>query len=120
MAQYDGDWRVPPMDCKYFYMHDRLGSTRQLMDCSAAIANHYTYDPFGVVFATENAESTENSFTFTGQYLDSETGQYYLRARMYDPHLSRFTGRDPTENMGLILIELAGQIANGSFTDWLE
>ena len=94
MAQYNGDWRTP-LDCKYFYMHDRLGSVRQIMDCHADIDNHYTYDPFGLIFATESTENTENSFKFTGQYLDAETHSYYLRARMYDPHLSRFTHRDP-------------------------
>jgi RHS repeat-associated protein len=31
---------------------------------------------------------------FTGQYYDSEIGQYYLRARQYDPQLMRFTGKD--------------------------
>jgi RHS repeat-associated protein len=32
---------------------------------------------------------------FTGQYFDTEIDQYYLRARQYDPHISRFTARDP-------------------------
>lgn len=31
---------------------------------------------------------------FTGQYFDWEIGQYYLRARQYDPILMRMTGRD--------------------------
>ena len=34
-------------------------------------------------------------FRFTGQYYDSEIGQYYLRARQYEPHLGRFVSRDP-------------------------
>jgi RHS repeat-associated protein len=32
---------------------------------------------------------------FTGQYYDTEIDQYYLRARQYDPHIARFTTRDP-------------------------
>ena len=32
---------------------------------------------------------------FTGQYFDSEIDEYYLRARQYDPHIARFTARDP-------------------------
>jgi len=32
---------------------------------------------------------------FTGQYYDSEIDEYYLRARQYDPYISRFTSRDP-------------------------
>jgi len=38
-----------------------------------------------------------NSFMFTGQYFDSEIEEYYLRARQYDPHIGRFTSRDPVE-----------------------
>jgi RHS repeat-associated protein len=30
-----------------------------------------------------------DSFLFTGQYFDSEIEEYYLRARQYNPHLSR-------------------------------
>jgi RHS repeat-associated protein len=36
-----------------------------------------------------------NSFLFAGQWYDSEIGQYYLRARQYDPRIGRFTARDP-------------------------
>ncbi|MBN1406772.1 MAG: RHS repeat-associated core domain-containing protein, partial [Calditrichaceae bacterium] len=38
---------------------------------------------------------TSDGFRFTGQYLDSETGMYYLRARMYSPYLGRFASHDP-------------------------
>jgi RHS repeat-associated protein len=34
-------------------------------------------------------------FAFTGQYLDSPTGLYHLRARQYDPTIGRFTAVDP-------------------------
>jgi RHS repeat-associated protein len=32
---------------------------------------------------------------FTGRNYDSEIAEYYLRARQYDPHIARFTSRDP-------------------------
>jgi RHS repeat-associated protein len=92
VAQYDGDWRTP-LDCKNFYLHDRLGSVRQIMDCQGSVAALYTYNPFGETI--EEDSSFDNNFKFTGQWYDVEIGWYYLRARMYDPHLSRFTGRDP-------------------------
>jgi len=55
------------------------------------VKNSYTYEPFGQMFATECTESIENPFKFTGQWYDSETGEYYLRTQQYSPHLGRFT-----------------------------
>ena len=80
---------------KYFYLHDRLGSVRMLIDNTGAVKNNYAYKPFGELLTAETAETTENPFKFTGQYYDAEIGQYYLRARQYDPALFRFTSRDP-------------------------
>ncbi|HUV40760.1 MAG TPA: RHS repeat-associated core domain-containing protein, partial [Sedimentisphaerales bacterium] len=93
VAQHDGDHTAN----RYFYQHDRLGNVRQIIKPGVTqgnLANHYTYDPFGELFAAEFAETVSNSFRFTGQYFDSEIDQYYLRARQYSPHIGRFTGRD--------------------------
>jgi len=78
---------------KYFYVNDRLGSVRQLINASGSVVRNYTYSPFGQIL--EEGGSFENSFMFTGQWFDNEISQYYLRARMYDPVLMRFTSRDP-------------------------
>jgi RHS repeat-associated protein len=91
IAQHDGFYG----DGIYFYMHDRLGSTRELIDTSASVQNMYTYQPFGESFASEQAENVSNDFKFTGQFYDSEVEQYYLRARQYDPSTYRFSTRDP-------------------------
>ena len=82
---------------RYYYLHDRLGSVRQVIDSSAATVATYTYNPYGEDFATEVSESIYNPFKFTGQWYDKVTGQYCLRARQYEPPLMRFTGRDPKE-----------------------
>jgi len=91
LAQHDG----PHTAAKYFYLHDRLGSVRQVIDTSGNVKNCYTYQPFGELFAMETTENVPNPFKFTGQYYDSEISEYYLRARQYDPHIGRFTSRDP-------------------------
>jgi RHS repeat-associated protein len=90
LMQHDGDHTSD----KYFYLHDRLGSVRLVIDDTGAVQNSYTYNPFGESFASECTENVSNPFMFTGQWFDSEIDQYYLRARMYDPALMRFTGRD--------------------------
>ena len=93
VAQHAGHYESP----MYFYLHDRLGSVRQVIDTDGAVKNTYTYDPWGQAFATEVEITVDNPFLFTGQYFDAEINQYHLRARQYDPQLYRFTARDPAE-----------------------
>ena len=87
---------------KYFYLHDRLGSVRMLIDDTATVRNTYTYNPFGEDIDTECSKPGDtgyvnNPWKYTGQYHDTEIDQYYLRARQYDPQMMRFSGRDPVK-----------------------
>ena len=91
IAQHDGGYTA----AKYFYLHDRLGSVRLLIDDSADVVNHYTYDPFGLLFDTEYTETVANPFRFAGYWWDDQFKNYYCIARYYDPQIQRFTGRDP-------------------------
>jgi len=91
LAQHEGKYDQP----RYFYLHDRLGSVRLIIDTSAVVKNCYTYKPFGELFATETTENILNPFKFSGQCFDDEIEQYHLRARQYDPYIYRFTSRDP-------------------------
>ena len=43
IAQHDGKYD----QTRYFYLHDRLGSVRQIIDTSGNVKNMYTYEPFG-------------------------------------------------------------------------
>ena len=96
LAQHDidDDATPDPLDFKYFYLHDRLGSVRLVIDYDAGdVVKYYTYEPFGEVI--DSAGSFDNDFLFTGQYFDFEIEEYYLRARQYNPQIARFTSRDP-------------------------
>jgi len=64
IAFYEGDYTDP----NYFYLHDRLGSVRQVIDSSGNVKNTHTYTPFGRLLASESAESTENPYKFTAQW----------------------------------------------------
>jgi RHS repeat-associated protein len=44
-----------------------------------------------------SAEADANPLRFTGQYLDSDSELYYLRAREYDSETGRFLEVDPLE-----------------------
>ena len=52
IMQYDGP--MPDTNAeRYFYLHDRLGSVRQVIDKDANIKNCYTYDPWGLTTGDE-------------------------------------------------------------------
>jgi len=46
----------------------------------------------------QNSNDT-NPFRFAGEYWDSNSGTYYLRARNYNPTIGRFTQEDPHWNI---------------------
>jgi RHS repeat-associated protein len=78
----------------YYYVHDRLGSVRLMIDETGTAVNSYCYKPYGSFYESEVVEAVDNPWKFTGQYYDAEIEQYYLRARQYDPAMMRFTSRD--------------------------
>jgi RHS repeat-associated protein len=77
----------------YYFHNDQLGSTRLLTDSSGSVQSTYTYDAFGNLTATTG--SIANPLRFAGQYVDLESGLYYLRARYYDPITAQFVTLDP-------------------------
>ena len=98
---FDGDMTDSLTD-KYFYLSDRLGSVRLIVDESAGVSHHYAYKPFG---QTDDAESDSdqsapyNPLMFTGQYYDVDPNLYYLRARHYAPELFGFLSFDPVRGL---------------------
>jgi RHS repeat-associated protein len=76
---------------------DQLGSIRLLTDAAGQVAATRTYDPYGnaVAGASSSPQQVVDPFGFAGQYRDSESGTYYLRARYYDPETGQFLSRDP-------------------------
>jgi RHS repeat-associated protein len=69
---------------------------RQVINDGGSVVRNYTYGPFGQLLESSTAPGApSNAFMFTGQWFDDEIRQYYLRARIYDPALMRFTSRDP-------------------------
>jgi RHS repeat-associated protein len=97
LAQYDGDWTEEAGAEKYFYLNDHLGSVRLITDDTGTPVSRYTYDPYGNTIDDECEIDADlyNPFMYTGQWYDEEIGQYYLRARYYDPYIGRFSNRDP-------------------------
>ena len=83
------------------YHQDEQGSTAYITGFDGAAENCYIYDAFGNVL--ESRESVRNRILYTGQQHDQETGQYYLRARYYNPVIGRFMQEDTYRRDGLNL-----------------
>ena len=49
---------------EYFYVTDRLGSVRLVVNEAGDVNNSYTYNPFGEDFAAEVNETVYNPFKF--------------------------------------------------------
>ncbi|WP_242992867.1 RHS repeat-associated core domain-containing protein, partial [Roseburia inulinivorans] len=89
-------------DQKYHSCHlDEQGSTLYLTDGQAEVENRYAYDAFGNLLGQE--EAFPNRILYAGQLYDQETGQYYLRARYYNPTIGRFSQEDTYWGDGLNL-----------------
>jgi RHS repeat-associated protein len=86
---------------RYYYTVDEQGSTSFITDKDKKIENEYYYDAFGNVL--DSKEQVHNRITYTGQQFDGVTGQYYLRARFYNPVIGRFTQEDIYRGDGLNL-----------------
>jgi len=75
-----------------YYHYNGLGSTRSLTDSSGNITDTYLYNAYGTIL--DQTGTTENSYLYTGEQYDAALGNYYLRARYYDPSVGRFTSMD--------------------------
>ena len=77
---------------QYFYLHNAHGDVVLLTDEDGYVNWVYEYDAFGN--EKEPDASDNNPFRYCGEYFDTETGSYYLRARYYDPAIGRFVQED--------------------------
>ena len=88
-------------DTFHAYHQDEQGSTAYVTGTTGETENLYSYDGFGNFL--ESREDITNRILYTGQQYDQETGQYYLRARYYNPVIGRFTQEDTYRGDGLNL-----------------
>ncbi|MFG1778414.1 polymorphic toxin-type HINT domain-containing protein [Micromonospora sp. NPDC049048] len=97
---------LDPASGAHAYTHDWLGGVANMLTPTGTPQVGYDYDPFGNPRvgptlggggAEGQAGAPENPLQYGGAYQDSTTGSgnYYLRARNYNPGTGRFTSTDP-------------------------
>ncbi|MBB5802860.1 RHS repeat-associated protein [Saccharothrix ecbatanensis] len=89
------------------YTHDWLGGVANMLSPTGVPEGGYDYDPFGnpregATLKPGDQAGPANPLRFTGAYQDSKSGEgnYYLRARNYNPDTGRFTSTDPMPQPG--------------------
>ena len=108
-----------------YYHYDSRGSTVAITDQNQNITHKYTYDSFGKV--TNSVEADFNPYRYVGQYgvMYENSDLYFMRARYYKPELGKFMSEDPVWSVNLYayggnnpisFIDPKGQL---EYNDWL-
>ena len=76
-----------------WYLFNVRGDVVQRTDNQGNLLMNYRYTAFGNELTP--VDSNTNRFRFAGEYWDAHRGEYYLRARSFNPRTGRFTQPDP-------------------------
>jgi RHS repeat-associated protein len=77
----------------FFPHQDGLNSVVAVTDADGERIASYNYEAFGTIKDATGALG--NPITYTGRWIEPETGDYFYRARYYDAGIGRFLKRDP-------------------------
>ena len=81
----------------HYYLNDRLGNRRIVMDAAGTVRQVNNYYPSGTSMAERRTDQAVQPYKFGGKELDRTNNLdfYDFVARSYDPVLMRFTRPDP-------------------------
>lgn len=90
-------WRKPTGEVRYYFA-DHLGSARVVTNEAGQILEESDFYPFGGerVISNTNPDPIANTYKFTGQERDWESGLDYFGARHYASGLGRLLSVDPS------------------------
>jgi len=75
-----------------YYHQDSFGNVRRITNDNGEVIWQQDYAPYGNQI---QASGNNNSYKFTDQEYEYDTDYYNLKARLYNPELSRFLNPDP-------------------------
>lgn len=88
LVSYEGA-TVVSSNRRYFHS-DNQGSIIAIGDTNGSVLQSQSYDSYGVPATGNNSR-----FEYTGQIMLPDLGQYYYKARIYNPTIGRFMQTDP-------------------------
>ena len=105
----DPQWELQSTGNTQYLLYDGHGSTRQLaeFDTEVTIADSFSYDGYGVLLQDKDnfppagtqvpgkVAQQATSLLYAGEHFDTDSQNYYLRARWYDSLSGRFNRMDP-------------------------
>jgi RHS repeat-associated protein len=78
-----------------WYLPDRLGTIRDLINNSGSIIDHVDYSAFGTVLDESSPTNGDRMMGFAGMERDTVTGLNLAMYRVQDPGTGRWTSQDP-------------------------
>ena len=78
-----------------FFIKDRLGSIRSVVDSTGAVMGQYIYFPFGGPADAVSADDGIQPFRFSGKEWDSALSSLDFGRRTYLPAIARWSSPDP-------------------------
>jgi RHS repeat-associated protein len=84
--------RIDSANKQSYFLFNGHGDVVHTVSEAGVVENNYEYDIFGTPALT--IEQYPCAIRYAGEFYDSETGLYYLRARYYDCYIARFISED--------------------------
>ena len=98
MTDYNQDGKMDTLNL----VKDHQNSVKLILDGNK-VFQEMTYSAYGETTISNRGQTnikTNNVFYYTSRELEPETGDYFYRARYYDPKVGRFLSEDPIHFRG--------------------
>jgi len=79
----------------YHFITNHRGDVLRILNEVNNVVGSYEYDSYGNILNVSGDVAKENSIRYAGYYYDTETNNYYLQARYYNPSNAQFLSLDP-------------------------